>query len=203
MTKVIINRPLLKKQMSKGVNSQIDKIIFPKIKKIIQDTNKELLNKYLLDEITKEIKAGKDSKNTSGTLGGSGNLFTFLGFEENSNPVEELADFLSNSIKIKSKKISKNEYIITIQIIIPSLSEIESITSLPWINKSWVKAIESGISGLGYYLYSSYGFKESRSEKAIQADKKISSKSFVPQKYMSDILKNISKDMVRNIKKSI
>ena len=50
--------------------------------------------------VTQEIESGPNGYNQSGTLGGYGNLFSYIGFEEGMSPTEPLRRVLKKILKI-------------------------------------------------------------------------------------------------------
>ena len=80
----------------------------------------------------------------------------------------------------------------------PTPEDVWEVTPMPWADgRSWAKGIESGISGLNFYLSiqkagirASKAFEDSRSGTAIQSRKIISpSARFNPTQYISTLLK--------------
>lgn len=144
--------------------------------------------------VTQEIKGGsqdpQDQQNVSSTLGGRGNLFTFIGFNFGEDPVKELRAFIENSIvqenrpeiKIKDTKVSYD--FITHH---PNLEDIYVATPLPWASSSWVRGIEKGISGLANYIYWKFS-EQSRSFYGQQARNSLRNIQFNPVDYMTVIL---------------
>lgn len=196
---------------TKAITERINKVAIKKIRDktersvyiAINKANRDLLKQFLKHAISQEIAAGPNATNISGTLGGYGNLFSFLGFEQGQKPVDDLADFLANSIDFNIKTTAKN-VIITIKM--PSKEEIEQITELPWITKSWVFAIEQGFKGLQHYLYDEEDFEDeeySRSGTGIQVKNKIRTDKFNKTSYMSEILRNVSNSLIRQIKANL
>lgn len=201
--KVKANRGYILKTARNKVLKDVQESILKTAKREVVRSNRELLKRFLQDEITKEIAAGPMSENTSGTLGGKGNLFSFLGFQEGSDQISELAEFLTNSIKIERISISKTNFSVRVSISVPTIEDIEGFTELPWISKSWVKAIEEGMSGLAQFLFSEEGFKTSRSSTGIQAVKSVSGASMQSQNYLTDIIKVVSKQLISKIKSGV
>ena len=149
----------------------------------------KLLSEFNNHPITKEIEAGVDSLNTSGTLGGVGNLFSFIGFEANSKPTMPIRKAFE-AIKLTSIMIKKDG---TSQsyVVYPSPDDIFQITPLPWAEgRSWSKAMETGLSGLGYYLNKSSN--NSRSGKGIQLDSshQIRAGKFKNIQYISKLIRD-------------
>lgn len=157
--------------------------------KLIDDSFQKIKNE-MIDEfnnhlITKEIEGGIGSPNISGTLNNITNLYSFIGFETGTDPIEPIRSILLkiNYRIIKSNKEASSQVIINI----PIAQEIFDVTPMPWaVGRSWAKGIESGISGLGYYLYKN---KNSRSGLGLQSQKQIrTGVSFKNTKYISDII---------------
>ena len=83
---------------------------------------------------------------------------------------------------------------------IPEMKIINSVTPMPWESgRSWVRGIERGISGFGYYM-STQNRRFSRSGTAIQSDSRIRAGSYIPRKYMSEMIRNLDKNLRRLIK---
>ena len=93
-----------------------------------------------------------------------------------------------NEIKITSKTDYNSSFL---NISMPKIEDIWEVTPMPWQEgRSWAKGIESGISGLNYYLFSySKNFPTSRSGSAVQSKKQILKNGrFERKKYISSLL---------------
>lgn len=164
----------------------------------------QLLNDFDSHEVTKEIQGGAGAKNSSNTLGGYGNLFTFIGFDGSADPISPLRSLLARSIQIQSLRKKSNELSFILKFSVPTKEEIAAVTPSPWSTESWVNAVERGMSGLGKYLYSNdpNRFTTSRSRGGIQAEFDIrSSQSSKPVDYMTGILKRMLKNIESNLKR--
>lgn len=160
-------------------------------KKVEKEKNK-LIEAFDNHEVTKEIAAGPKASNNSGTLGGYGNLFSFIGFEANSDPITPVKELL-NEIEVKNIKKNGDEYRATVKY--PSQSEIRKATPLPFeAGRSWAEGIEKGISGFTQYIYTK--FLSGRSKEGLQSDKAKGSGSFKKQDYLNLLLQ----DFIKNIK---
>ena len=112
------------------------------------------------------------AQNYSQTLVGFGNLYSFIGFNYPEDPINPILELL-NSTKIELKSISDNLFL---YVRMPSAEDVWAVTPMPWADgRSWAKGIESGISGLNFYLSiqraganSLKTFENSRSGTAIQ-----------------------------------
>jgi hypothetical protein len=143
--------------------------------------------------ITKEIQQGSASLNSSGTLSGYGNLFTFIGFESGSSPIDAIKREFDKTV-IRFRTLTDDGPIWNIYL--PAPEDIWDVTPMPWAEgRSWAKGIETGISGVGWYLYNQKkNYPQSRSGPAIQVKSKSSSKvRFKNVKYISDILNRYEK----------
>jgi hypothetical protein len=160
--------------------------------KILEKAKKTFLSEFDNHPVTKEILAGPEGSNISGSLRGKGNLFSFIGFESNSSPIEVLRKFLEESFSVKKKGSSKDR--IQYQISGPNINKIKSQTPMPWESgRSWVHGIEKGISGFSFYLFKK--FKGSRSGTGLQSKSEVNSLSFKPTKYLSKIIDNFTKNI--------
>jgi hypothetical protein len=161
----------------------------------LKKEKQRLLVAFESHPVTREIMSGPDSGNLSGTLAGYGNLFSFIGFSQSSNPVSPVRRMLSQMTRIKEiRKASGNNTRMNIRIQMPSIEDFRGVAPMPWEpGRSWVEGIERGISGFSYYINSSR--PSSRSGKGIQADKQIRVMSFKNIKYMSEMIREFTKNL--------
>lgn len=163
----------------------------------IQDSKKELLDTFSSHEVTKEIDGGANSGNISGTLGGYGNLFSFIGFPDGFDPISPVKNLI-NKIRIFKKPYVRQENngsLISFNINAPLLSDFENETPVPWARgRSWLIGIERGISGLGYFISRS---GDGRSGGGQQANKKIKQLSFKNVSYFSKMYSDFFKKLAR------
>lgn len=166
---------------------------------------------FLNHPVTKEIQEGPSGSNITNSLGGYGNLFSFIGFQAGEDPIEPIIRYLHQEISrgliIKHARGSK-QWLVTFKV--PTLNGIASVSPMPWApGRSWVTGIERGISGLGRYMYSDraslYG---SSSGTAIQASKSMlgslrTQNAMKPQSYMSAILKVLIVDIKNEISREL
>lgn len=182
--------------VQKIIDSQSPRFLRKDFNDIIQDKfntiKNQLIQEFLSHEVTKEIKAGPNASNTSGTLNGKGNLFSFIGFNESDDPIQDILNILE-SIEVKFIKDipSGNQFIINF----PESNEIFAATPMPWASgRSWAKGIESGISGLGYYLLQKSS--KSRSGEALQTSVNLNGARFKNTKYISSLLAKYKKQII-------
>jgi hypothetical protein len=162
----------------------------------LSDSKNNLLQDFSSHPVTVEIEAGENSQNSSGTLGGYGNLFSFIGFISGSKPTEVVKNLI-NKIRLIRKsyvKPEKNGVLIKFNVFSPKKSDFEDATPIPWAaGRSWLSGIERGISGLGYFV-SRGGI--GRSEGGEQADNKIRSSSFKNVSYFSKMYSDFFKKLI-------
>lgn len=202
MAKINING--LKAEISSKGGSIIKKEILDKANKAIQRAKAQIIAEFDSHEVTREIEGGPNASNSSNTLGGYGNLFTFIGFDSGSDPITPIRSLLAKSISIRSIRKKRNVFSFVLKFSVPTQEQIESVAPSPWSTESWVSAVERGMSGLGKYLNSrNQGrFSTSRSGGAIQADFEIrGAQRSQPVEYISRILKNMLKNIESNLKK--
>ena len=165
---------------------------FEKAEKKVQVEKSRLIDAFDNHEVTKEIAAGPKASNTSGTLGGYGNLFSFIGFDAGSDPITPVKEVL-NEIEAKNIKLNGDQYSVSVKY--PSQNEISKVTPLPFENgKSWAIGVEKGISGFTQYIYTK--FLDGKSKEGLQSDKRSNSGSFKKQDYLNSLLQ----DFIKNIK---
>jgi hypothetical protein len=192
--KIKLNQSKIANVLSK--NTKMKNLISKQVHKLVQEyvdnSKDQMVSEYENHPVTKEIKNGPDAINISNTLGGQGNLFSYIGFEEGSNPTDIVKDMLETSVQVPNRpEISVNGKNIKINFPVsgPTLNEIESITPMPFEGgRSWTTGIEKGISGFSYYIFKKF-IKNSRSSTGIQSESEVRSGSFKPSPYLSGILK--------------
>ena len=130
--------------------------------------------------VTRELDGGIGASNISKTLlGKSGpqNLFSFIGFEGGSDPLQPIRrmfedpDSMGIKVKYLRKSYKSGSLSITYSFEVTKPKIPESVlkeASIPWAKGwSWIDKIETGIPGFAYFL-SRFGQKNSRSGGGIQ-----------------------------------
>jgi len=150
----------------------------------VEEEKQNLIREFSAHPVTQELEGGENANNSSGTLGGYGNLFSFIGFRVGENPTDRVKDLLNRISVQKRVQVQNNKFIFRVNI--PSKDELITATKMPWENgRSWLFSIEQGISGLGSYLYGK--FEVSRSTSGIQTRKNYTNRVYRPTKYFSFI----------------
>lgn len=155
-------------QLPKEIGKRVEAMVVKKFNKIKAD----MLREFDTHPVTVEIERGPGAANSSSTLGGYGNLFTFIGFPEGHDPISPIRERLKEVV-VRKAGYSRGVFnFITNE---PTREELFSMTKISSFRsdfeggRSWLDGIETGLSGLGYYLYrKDKDFKESRSGPAIQ-----------------------------------
>lgn len=177
------------------------------IQEEVDKANDSLIRKFLEHKISEEIQAGPNAENSSGTLGGYGNLFSFIGFNRSEEPIRFVAGLLADSIKVKNVIVRRQKMLVYFSISLPNKEKIFDQTPLPWVEagRSWIQAIESGIAGFGEYLYDEeFADNElSNSGAGLQAKNKIRGGRYTAQKYLSDIINEIAKELIARIRSRV
>lgn len=135
-----------------------------KAKAIFDVRKQRFLEKFDNDPITKEIEAGPTA---GGSLDVNGNLFSFIGFDAGSTPIEDLYYYLNNAIHLVSRRgiYNAGDKTLIFKMSIPTEEGIKKVTDLAqytinnnetgWgTGRSWVYSIERGIPGLNKYKFS-------------------------------------------------
>lgn len=190
--KVKIDKRLLTLAMSDGSNGRsVSKAIEEIWTDKVHTAQQQMVSSFEQDPVTVEIDAGVNASNISQTLAGKGNLFSFIGFEQGSDPTDGIKKLLKNKINLKVKPLPSGSF--QIKIDAPSKESIYNISPIPWNpGRSWVDGIEKGISGLGSYVYRES--PNSRSGKGIQVKTSLGGR-FSNRSYITTILKEFQRNI--------
>lgn len=149
-----------------------------------------LMKDFNEHKITQEIRAGNSASNSSETLNGHGNLFSFLGFYEGEDPTEDLVELFS---KISIHYTSHKRNVIKFDIVnVPTNSQIKSATRMHWGSEGWALAVENGDfkggADLAHFIFTAK-WPGSRSQAGFQVKGyEFSEEQFSPKPYLSEIL---------------
>ena len=194
--KVKINLKKVLKRIQKPTK-KLEVKVRKKAELILKKAKEKLIKEFEAHPVTQEIRGGPSAGNPSRTLGGYGNLWSYIGFSSSSpDPTDIVSKTLKNDIKLnKTPKVqsfkTKIEYRFKINTV--DLPRLETMTPMPWESgRSWLRGVERGISGFSNYMYGKTG---GRSGMAFQTKGAIRAGGFGNVKYMSEILKNFKKDL--------
>ena len=185
---MIINKQRLQRTLARKVPPVISKEIFNNLEKEFEKAKAKLLRDFETHSVTQELGGKEGASNLSMTLGGEGNLYSFIGFA-GEDALAALRELLTDGIKIVSKQIDRNKLIFTLKISVPDGNTIAAATPMPWApGLSWAEGIEKGISGLGHFL--NKRSSASRSGQGIQVDFNVREGEFSSTPYMTRILED-------------
>lgn len=190
MSRLVIPASTLKSASSQAMEA-LAPSIESGIENAVDEIKKQMIDEFMNHPVTEEILNGYNTSNSSGTLGGYGNLFSFIGFEESDSPIIPIIELLGK-VQVRTSK-NKSSPIVIATILMPTAQDVFQITPMPWASgRSWAKGIESGISGLGYYI-NVYG--SGRSDGGTQTQQKIRSGRFKSMPYISSLINKYQKIM--------
>ena len=189
--KVRIDKASLMSELSNTENSKSMRTLLEQtVEARVEKSKKEMANDFANHPVTKELDNGPSSSNISNTLGGYGNLFSFIGFNSQEQPVTQIKNELQKPVKIKARKSIFSNGRFKVETNIPTQESLEDSGKIPWsTGLSWIKGIEEGISGLGFFIFKKDGGLSSRSKTGVQtkADK---GRQFKPTLYLTKIYKD-------------
>lgn len=175
-----INKKLIQKEIFN--NRDVKKMVREIVQKEVEKEKVLFQQDFETHPVTQELDGGENASNISGTLGGYGNLFSFLGFNQGANPTAAVKFLIQKITLDRNIQATGNGF--RVKVNVPSKDEFGAVSRLPWEGgRSWLLDIERGISGLGAYLYGS--FASSRSGTGIQSKYNYSNKRFRNVKYFS------------------
>ena len=147
-------------------------------------------------EVTKEIVAGPGASNSSGLLGGYGNLFSFFGFNDGEDPISDVTFYMQTQFHVIKGSYRAKQW--NFRISMPDKEEVENFVvkkyGADYTTESWIRGVEKGYSGLNYYL-PYYGI--GRSGGGTQNKNPVRELNFSTTKYLSVMIDGFK----RNIKK--
>ncbi len=195
-----VSQTILRRELTRivGQSQRVIDAAYAIAKSRVESAHEKMLNSFEGHPVTQEIEAKQS--NTSNTLGGRGNLFGFIGFESESEPLADLRDLLRETVSVRrtsrGARYLGDRIIYDFLVFHPGMSDVERVTPMPgWEPGSWGKKIEKpgGISGLGQYIYWKIieGKPDvSRSTIGTQAKGNLRADGFKPIVYMSEIIQN-------------
>ena len=138
------------------------------MEKQFRTAHRKLMESFEKHAVTRELKGGPGAENITGGLK-DGNLFGFIGFDADQDPISPLQKALERA-NILIHKSNSRTFTHTFRVSIPTKEELYQITPLPWKSgASWLHALEErGLSNLGQYAFSESS--NSRSGAGIQTN---------------------------------
>ena len=199
MPRAGINRRGLRKELAVKLGPFFKKELQKKVKRDINSVVRTMLVEFNTHAITREIEGGAGARNISGTLGGAGNLFSFIGFDEGDKPVPPVRQILERSTHLVSITQSPNSLDFEVVIQIPDKEALFDASPIPWAAaRSWVAGIERGLPGLGQFLVQR---GSGRSQGGVQIKGTLRGGGFSNKKYISAILNNLQQNLLRALRR--
>lgn len=183
-----LNRAAFNKKLAKSVPF-LDRVAGANRRRF-EFLKRKLLSDFDSHPVTKELEGGPQASNLSGTLGGQGNLFSFIGFPASSKPTEIVRNILEEGVLLIPRDTTSSIASVRFRytILLPR-ERLESETPMPFeTGNSWLFGIERGISGFSHYVYTNKDILASRSGKGIQASAPIRGATFNPTPYVGAML---------------
>lgn len=193
---VSANVSSLQKNIKLGRNGKAaSKLLKQRALEHAEEKQRKLIEEFESHPVTSEINGGPNASNSSQTLGGYGNLFSFIGFDAGSDPIGPIVAALSKKINVQVKSTG-GKFLIKYNVVSPE--DIFNVTPMPWAEgRSWAQGIELGISGLGQYFRGN--FKSSRSGGGIQSSgKRLGGVRFKNLPYISRLLRDFQETLKKN-----
>ena len=208
-----VNMIVVREQMKKALTkAKIREISYRSAYKMFALKRALYIRLFKDHPVTQEIKRGPGArKNISGTLPGiyKGNLFSFIGFDEGSDPTAVVETAITTYCSLKKtpeyvvvrSRGKKLSFRVAYKMLYPSRDDLAEFAPMPWETGSWLKRIEHGMSGLGHYMFRSKSWLglgksalgTSKSGTAIQVRGQYQPKGskFMPVSYISGITQAI------------
>lgn len=182
-------------------NKKFQQQVNKKVQLTVENNKKLALQELENHPVTQEIMSGPGARNGSGTLGGYGNLFSFIGFSDGTDPISPLSKLIKTATMVKKIRgdVAGKQIKLKFQLFTPNREQIRLASPMPWEGGSWAEGIEEGISGFSYYMYKK--FNAGRSGMGLQTDHELGKAIFTPKKYISEIIENFKKNVRKDFKK--
>lgn len=214
MNQVFINKIQIMKKLHRQGNAKIKAALRDKVAPIYEQAREELFEEIDNHVVSRELNDGPNAANISNTLGGpanekSGNLFSYLGFEEGRSPVAEIKESIYTRMRgptfKKTGSAHNPNYLITIKR--PTVEAIEGDDSMRvdggYTGRSWVSMIEDGYdNATSYYFKRGKEFKQSKSGPAYQIKRQLNEKSFKAHPYLTKIIENFDRKIFKGIERA-
>ena len=214
--KVKINKDSLTRQYlaTTAGRKAAARVVQAEIEDIINEARVDFLTEFENHPVSQEISAGPSHgvSNSSNTLHGYGNLFSFIGFPKDFKPISYIKSlFLKKTgiTKVSLRNAGRGRFVVEMNI--PTKEEIyaDPENHIRWQpGRSWLDGIENGISGFGYYLLARNqadriaSLSKGGSGEAIQigpreGTKKLRGGAFTKKKYFSGIYNRFIKRILK------
>lgn len=202
----IFMKKITERIYKQSTSNKLDKALKARADLLLENATIAMQRDFEEHPVTREIDGGIGSANISNTLGGGSapkNLFSFIGFDGGSDPLNPIRKRLYSDKQggITMVKIGQDTRGTSIRYQFKVSAPFEQIykeTPIPWAKGlSWAEKIETDIPGFSKFL-PAYGLKNSRSGGGVQLENDVRSESFTPPE--GGYLKGIFEKFVERIK---
>ena len=179
-----------------GKSALVRNLALKKFAGIFDSAHRAMLREFDRHPITNELIDGIEAANISHTLDGYGNLYSFIGFKEGSQPTEDIRALLAVATTYRQTVYQNRQWFF--KLYTPSREAIQKVTPMPWeAGNSWVAGIEQGMSNLSHFMFKRWG--GGRSGGGFQLPYENQELNFSKRPYITEILKNF-RDRMGNIR---
>jgi hypothetical protein len=164
-----VNIVNLRRELGEGLNRSMAPRLQKRIMREVEVAKNQLIRSFesAPPSVSLETAANMDRAERGDFRDGfveNGNLYAFLGINDDRNPVEEVRGILEQNVKIVSltqgSVNQKGEYVITGKVQVPQIQEINNVSKLPWGTKrGWIDAVVNGLRGLPNFLIGDFSNK--------------------------------------------
>ncbi len=195
-----LNLAELQRALKNNVN--VNRILSSTEQKRFDLAKSQLLQEFDTHPITIEILEGVEAENLSGTLGGVGNLYTFIGFPNGSTPIQAVREILEVSLLLENPTVDNSQlgFDYNFPVYLPT-EELIAATPMPFeTGNSWLVGIENGIAGFSNFIYRASN--ASRSGKGIEVKGLVNAGTFQPTPYLLNMLSKFT-ERINNVRSGV
>ncbi len=188
---------------------EIKNSISEEIERQISLIKQWMINQIHSHKVTQEIEAGSRDPaaniNLSGCCGGYGNLWEFIGFSDDDDPIGDVIAPIQYHRPVITVRPYKD--VVRVTATFPVKEDVYDNTPMPWADgRSWAQGIALGIAGFGRFLSTDEGYSESGGGFQVDHDN-LSSKGNRPNKftrtsYIAPIFAQALADFNKSIKQN-
>lgn len=174
------------KKLSTKLRDQIEGQVQRRLSNLERQMIAEIKNHIISQEIIGGSRDPENAPNLSGTLGGYGNLWAFIGFYEGDDPIASVVGSIEGRFRVSS--VRREGGVVKVEGEKATIEEVYENTPMPWASgRSWAESIHQGISGFGRYL--STDSERSRSGGGLEVPNTIRGGKYRNVPYLAPIFK--------------
>ena len=196
-----INSKSLSKRVSDQAAPQLRPLVEQRAKQMHDEATREFWQEFENHSVTRELDGPtpENNPNYTNTLDGRGNLFSYIGFNQGRQPIEELREVLRRKMGPPRIRIRKRIFGSTFEIRTntPTKENVEQDPSTVigrYTGRSWLHAVRKGLAGFGHYFFTlKRTLPNSASTRALQFTQRLKSGTHRPISYLSPLLRTFRK----------